>query len=597
MAMVKFTKGTLANLGNVEKVAGQVLITTDERAMYLDLSSTQRIRIGDFQEYANWAAIQAIPAANLSTTALYYAAAENILAKYTGSGWTQINAQKDLAALGGVSKAEYDGKVKDLGDAINGKVDKVTGKSLVDDAEITKLAGVSAGANKVESAGNGKIKIDGVETTVYTHPDKHTIADVDGLQDALDGKQAKGDYAAEVHKHVVADITDFDSSVKAYGYATKDEAKAMADGKDTAIAAAKKAGDDAAAALETYKGTNDVAVQQAQATADAKVASVTAADASVTVAGTATAPTVAVKLDPSADNAIKMSDAGLKVEIGAAPEYTIVKAADSGDYAAVYTLMKDGVQAGAAINIPKDMVVKSGSVNADGDIVLVLNDEASTEIVIDAASLIEYVTSGSSAGDMVVITVSDDHKVTAAITDGTITAAKLTTELQTAIGKAHSHENAAVLAGITEQNITDWNDAVAKEHEHGNKALLDTYTQTDVNLADAVAKKHKHANAEELAKIAVGDKAKWDGAATDAAAIKADYLKGADKTELEGKITAAQVAAEKVANDNNTAMDTRVKVLEAIDHDAYKDYADKAETDAIASAKEYTDSALEWGSF
>ena len=47
-------------------------------------------------------------------------------------------------------------------------------------------------------------------------------------------------------------------------------------------------------------------------------------------------------------------------------------------------------------------------------------------------------------------------------------------------------------------------------HTHENKALLDTYTQTDADLTDAVDKKHAHANAEELAKFAAGDKAKWD---------------------------------------------------------------------------------------
>jgi hypothetical protein len=115
------------------------------------------------------------------------------------------------------------------------KVDKVEGKSLVLDTEITKLAGVSAGANKVEASENGKIKIDGVDTVVYTHPDKHAIADVDGLQAALDGKQAAGNYSVEGHKHVKADITDFahthtasevtdlDATIKGYDYATKTE--------------------------------------------------------------------------------------------------------------------------------------------------------------------------------------------------------------------------------------------------------------------------------------------------------------------------------------------------------------------------------------
>lgn len=51
-----------------------------------------------------------------------------------------------------------------------------------------------------------------------------------------------------------------------------------------------------------------------------------------------------------------------------------------------------------------------------------------------------------------------------------------------------------------------------KSHTHSNKALLDTYTQTEANLADAVSKKHSHANATELAKFASGDKAKLDTA-------------------------------------------------------------------------------------
>lgn len=50
-------------------------------------------------------------------------------------------------------------------------------------------------------------------------------------------------------------------------------------------------------------------------------------------------------------------------------------------------------------------------------------------------------------------------------------------------------------------------------HTHENKDLLDTYTQTEEDLADAVTKKHDHDNAEELAKITAGDVAKWDAVA------------------------------------------------------------------------------------
>jgi len=59
--------------------------------------------------------------------------------------------------------------------ALAGKVDKVAGKGLstndYTDAEKTKLAGITDGANKVEaSETNGNIKIDGTETAVYIHP-------------------------------------------------------------------------------------------------------------------------------------------------------------------------------------------------------------------------------------------------------------------------------------------------------------------------------------------------------------------------------------------------------------------------------------------
>lgn len=103
-ARVKFLRGLQANLPDA-KTDGNIYIATDERAMYIDYnngSTTERIRIGDFREYNNWAAIQAIDTANLSTTALYYARAENILCRYTGltgaSAWVQINPQNTDAS-------------------------------------------------------------------------------------------------------------------------------------------------------------------------------------------------------------------------------------------------------------------------------------------------------------------------------------------------------------------------------------------------------------------------------------------------------------------------------------------------------------------
>ncbi len=48
-------------------------------------------------------------------------------------------------------------------------------------------------------------------------------------------------------------------------------------------------------------------------------------------------------------------------------------------------------------------------------------------------------------------------------------------------------------------------------HSHANKALLDTYTQTEADLADAVAKKHSHANKTVLDGITAEKVSAWDG--------------------------------------------------------------------------------------
>lgn len=116
----------------------------------------------------------------------------------------------------------------------------------------------------------------------------------------------------------------------------------------------------------------------------------------------------------------------------------------------------------------------------------------------------------------------------------------LTNEL---LAKINGMGSVATLSEIGESNLSaalreKVNAASEGNHSHLNKELLDTYTQTEADLADAVAKKHAHANAEELNKIAAGDKAKWDQAVTDLAAVVADYLKTSDKEALQALITA-----------------------------------------------------------
>lgn len=294
------------------------------------------------------------------------------------------------------------------------------------------------------------------------------------------------------------------AEVEAKDYATKTEAQGYADAKDTAIAAAKKAGDDAAAAA-----------QAAQDTADAKVASVKAtANLGIVVAGTATAPTIGVKVDPAEGNALSVSADGLKVTIPSADTYGLVKDKSAGDYAAVYHLTKNGANFGDAINIPKDMVVSSGSVETGEDgktnLVLVLANAENSKVSIPVDSLIEYVTSGSKAGDMVVVDVSADHKVTATISDGTITLAKLASGVQTSLGKADTALQPGDVAGY-DDILTKTEASTTYVAQEANKRLMTSAEGTKLEGIEAQATKNSiklngvaNANPEFYAPVSAG---------------------------------------------------------------------------------------------
>lgn len=88
MANVLFKKGLLAGLKDAPIKEGTIYVTTDERAMYLDVDASTRIRLGDFIEVAD---IDSLPTDEANASALYYASAENVLAKWSGSAWVQIN--------------------------------------------------------------------------------------------------------------------------------------------------------------------------------------------------------------------------------------------------------------------------------------------------------------------------------------------------------------------------------------------------------------------------------------------------------------------------------------------------------------------------
>lgn len=88
MANISFKKGLVANLPTSHN-EGTFYITTDERAIYLDVSDSVRVRLGGFEEFETTAALQAN--ANPDESAIYYVSEINCLAKWDGERYIQLN--------------------------------------------------------------------------------------------------------------------------------------------------------------------------------------------------------------------------------------------------------------------------------------------------------------------------------------------------------------------------------------------------------------------------------------------------------------------------------------------------------------------------
>ena len=142
----KGASGGLAELDNSGKVpSSQLPSYVDDVVEYDDISN--------FPETGESGKIYIDTTANLSY-------------RWTGSGYREISQS---LGLGETSSTAYRGD---------------RGKIAYEHSQSTHAR---TDATKVEkSSTNGNIKINGEETNVYTHPEKHSISDVSGLQDTID---------------------------------------------------------------------------------------------------------------------------------------------------------------------------------------------------------------------------------------------------------------------------------------------------------------------------------------------------------------------------------------------------------------------------
>lgn len=253
---------------------------------------------------------------------------------------------------------------------------------------------------------------------------------------------------------------------------------------DAKIDEAKKAGTDAQTAVNTLSGkvgtvpegkTVISLINEAKKAGTDAQASVDALDTRVGVipAGSK-ATTVIGYVDEKIEAIPEQTDYSLTVTNPA-----------SSTYAQVYEFKQLGKTIGT-INIPKDMVVKSGTVEtktqsgawgeAGTYLHLVLANATNDSIYINVGDLIEYVSAGSGENDAIQISISADHKVSASVKNGSITLAMLAEAVQTEINKAHTHANKAELDKIAVGDKAKW-DAM-----QGNAK-----TYTDDQIAEKIA--------------------------------------------------------------------------------------------------------------
>lgn len=166
--MIKFFKGLEASLP-ASGVNGALYITTDEGAIYLGTGTGMK-RLGDFVQVDNVAALPE----KAHESCLYYCVAENILAKWNGTEWKQINKQptaEEMKTLLGLGSLAYKSEVAeaDLNEALAKKINDASAanhghenKTVLDGITAEKVAAWDA------SEQNAKDYADGLDEAMDT---------------------------------------------------------------------------------------------------------------------------------------------------------------------------------------------------------------------------------------------------------------------------------------------------------------------------------------------------------------------------------------------------------------------------------------------
>lgn len=417
MAQFLLKRGNLAGLNNLAIQDGQFIVVRDEGAIYVDIG-TERIRMGDFIQVAD---VASLPTSGANVYCMYYCVKENVLARYDGSNWIQINKQptaEEMKTLLGLGALAY--------------------KSVVAEADLDAVL-----KEKVNAAA----------------ADNHSHANKVELDKIVAGDKDKWDTAvaqADANKEAIAKIKD-DENIDSFA----DVAAALANKQDTIPANtydAYGAASAVAGALDDYK---------------VYVGTFTAVNGETTVVGY-----VDEKVKAAVDSAKQYADANdANTTYGIEYDSTNkkIKLVESGTTMEIdaTAFIKDGMVSGVAIE----------EVESVKNLVITFNTDAGKEAIkVPLTELVDIYTGVN--GEEINVTVSSDNKISAELKNGTITKERLAASVQASLGKAdtalQAHQDISHLA--TEADLTQAKERIAVLEQIDHEAYIAADTALKAEL-------------------------------------------------------------------------------------------------------------------
>lgn len=192
--------------------ADDIVVPQGEFAFLLDGSGDiSSVKIGNGVD-----TFSALPAYDPSATAL----AAHVAASDPHP--TYLTSAEGNAAYSALGHTHTAANITDFAEAVDDRV----GALLVAGTNVTLNYDDTANTLTINSSGGGSVSWGSITGTLSSQTDlqsalngkassthTHIIADVTGLQTALDGKQAAGSYAAASHTHIIADVTGLQTAL------------------------------------------------------------------------------------------------------------------------------------------------------------------------------------------------------------------------------------------------------------------------------------------------------------------------------------------------------------------------------------------------